>query len=57
MTTFEHFMLYICFGMTLGGFLGDLSIIICNITRSIKKKNKLRQEQKQLASKKQSDKE
>lgn len=47
MTTYEHFMLSICFGMTMGWFVAMIGMMVVDLFKSIKKKIKARRKKKQ----------
>lgn len=46
MTTIEHMMLSICFGMNVGWMLGGIMIIITDTIKTLKEKHRIKKEQK-----------
>lgn len=46
MTNIEHLMLTMCFGMNFGWMLGSVIIIVTDGIKALKKKHKIKKEQK-----------
>lgn len=46
MTNIEHLMLTMCFGMSFGWMLGSVIIIVTDGIKALKKKHKIKKEQK-----------
>lgn len=49
MTTYEHLMLSMCFGATMGWFIAMFGMMVVDLFRTIKKKIKARREKKHPA--------
>ena len=45
MTTIEHMMLSMCFGMNVGWMLGSIIIVIIDSIKTLKEKHKIKKEQ------------
>ncbi|MDD6699473.1 hypothetical protein [Mogibacterium kristiansenii] len=49
MTTYEHLMLSMCFGATMGWFIAMVGMMVVDLFRTIKKKIKARRDKKHIA--------